>query len=234
MYADIPIISNMLNICDPNMFPIAMSVSPFLVAAIDVISSGKLVLNATIVRLISFSLIPNILAISTALSTTMSPPIFSPIIPIVIPNIDSHTGDVFLSFVFISISLFSLSNSSPFFAIIMLYIMNPIHSVSSIIPSSFVIVFICSFVPFMHRKNSIIVDIIVIGISNSRVSFLNFSGFIIAHAPNIKNMFAMLLPTTFPMLMSECPSIADVTLTTSSGIDVPIATIVSPITISGM
>ena len=84
------------------------------------------------------------------------------------------------------------------------------------------------------EKNNIIVANIVNGISNNLVSFLKTSGLIIEHTPNIRNIFAILLPTTFPIAKSECPSNADVTLTTNSGIDVPIATIVSPITISGI
>ena len=67
----------------------------------------------------------------------------------------------------------------------------------------------------MHKKNNIIVANIVNGISNNRVSFLNTSGLIIEHTPNIKNIFAILLPTTFPIAKSEWPSNADVTLTTN-------------------
>ena len=41
----------------------------------------------------------------------------------------------------------------------------------------------------------------------------------------------MLLPTTFPSATSDDPCIAEDTLTASSGVDVPNATIVNPITI---
>ena len=54
------------------------------------------------------------------------------------------------------------------------------------------------------------------------------------YIPNIKNKFAILLPTILPILISECPSIEAVELTISSGIDVPIATIVKPIIIVGI
>ena len=57
---------------------------------------------------------------------------------------------------------------------------------------------------------------------------------IIEQIPRIKNKLAILLPTIFPILKSECPSTAAVELTISSGIDVPIATIVSPIIIVGI
>ena len=86
----------------------------------------------------------------------------------------------------------------------------------------------------MLKNNSNIVANIVIGFSNTFVCFLNINGLIIAQIPNIKNKFDILLPTTFPIAMSECPSTDAVALTNISGIDVPIATIVSPITISGI
>ena len=74
----------------------------------------------------------------------------------------------------------------------------------------------------------------VIKFSNFSVVFWNFKGFIIEHIPNIKNKFAILLPTILPILISECPSIDAVELTINSGIDVPIATIVKPIIIVGI
>ena len=51
-----PKISNMLNMFDPMMFPIAMSLFPFIAAITLVTSSGRLVPTARIVRLIIFSL----------------------------------------------------------------------------------------------------------------------------------------------------------------------------------
>ena len=50
----------------------------------------------------------------------------------------------------------------------------------------------------------------------------------------MQNKFEILLPTTFPTDISECLPIAAVALTISSGIDVPIATIVNPIMIVGI
>jgi hypothetical protein len=44
-------------------------------------------------------------------------------------------------------------------------------------------------------------------------------------------MFAMLLPTTLPIVISELPSMEAKIFTKSSGADVPNDTIVSPITI---
>ena len=48
----------------------------------------------------------------------------------------------------------------------------------------------------------------------------------------VNKIFAILLPITFPIEISKCPFIVDVKLTINSGNDVPIATIVNPITSS--
>ena len=48
------------------------------------------------------------------------------------------------------------------------------------------------------------------------------------------NKFAILLPTTFPIEISAFPLIAAFMLTAASGIEVPIATTVRPITICGI
>ena len=47
-------------------------------------------------------------------------------------------------------------------------------------------------------------------------------------------MLKMLLPTMLPIAISELPFNADETLTVSSGVDVPKATMVSPITMAGI
>jgi hypothetical protein len=52
--------------------------------------------------------------------------------------------------------------------------------------------------------------------------------------PTIINVLNMLLPTTLPIDISALPFKAEETLTVSSGVEVPKATIVSPITIEGM
>ena len=76
--------NNILNIFDPIIFPIAISLFPFIAAVTLVTSSGKLVPIASIVNPIIFSLTLNCLAIIKALSTVKSPPIFNPIIPNII------------------------------------------------------------------------------------------------------------------------------------------------------
>ena len=103
--------------------------------------------------------------------------------------------------------------------------------IKNIIPSGLVIKLL--FMLFPKYNNSIVANIVT-RFSIFSVSFWNFKGLIIEHIPKIKNKFAILLPTTFPIDISECPSIAAVVLTINSGIDVPIATIVSPIIIVGI
>ena len=51
-----------------------------------------------------------------------------------------------------------------------------------------------------------------------------------ADAPKISNVLKMFDPTTFPIAMSALPCTAERKLTTISGVDVPIPTIVRPIT----
>ena len=78
---DKPNINNMLKVLDPNIFPRAMSFSPFLAATKEVTSSGREVPIATIVRPTNFSLSPNPKAIAEAESTTIFPPNIIPITP---------------------------------------------------------------------------------------------------------------------------------------------------------
>jgi len=63
-----------LKIFDPIALPSARPLSPFLVATMDVTSSGSDVPIAMIVSPIKFWLTPKFAAITQALSTTRSPP----------------------------------------------------------------------------------------------------------------------------------------------------------------
>ena len=54
-----------------------------------------------------------------------------------------------------------------------------------------------------------------------------------AATPTMSNVLKMLLPTTLPTARSGVPFSADIRLTKNSGIEVPMATMVSPITICG-
>ena len=71
------------------------------------------------------------------------------------------------------------------------------------------------------------------GKSNFLFERLNVIGNIIATIPKIKKMFDIFEPTTLPIATSVFPLIAPEIPTASSGRLVPIATIVSPITIDG-
>ena len=82
--APTPSIKNEFNIQEPIRFPNANPCSPFTLAIIEVISSGKAVPIATIVSPITLSEIPYIAAILLASSNTISPPYFSNIAPIII------------------------------------------------------------------------------------------------------------------------------------------------------
>ncbi len=68
------------------------------------------------------------------------------------------------------------------------------------------------------------------GISFHVVVRCTVRGITSAHVPKIRRMFAILLPIMFPIAISAEPASADCRETTSSGVEVPNATIVSPIT----
>lgn len=59
-------------------------------------------------------------------------------------------------------------------------------------------------------------------------------GLITADTPRIQNILKIFDPTIFPMAISFCPLRAATIEVTSSGSDVPTATIVRPITRSGI
>ena len=69
------------------------------------------------------------------------------------------------------------------------------------------------------------------GISFVRVARRTAIGATMAVMPTIMRMLKMLLPTTLPIDSSALPSRAESTLTDNSGVEVPKATTVSPMTI---
>ena len=71
------------------------------------------------------------------------------------------------------------------------------------------------------------------GMSFFTVDLLMTIGATIAAQPTMNSALKMFDPTTLPTAMSGVPFRADTRLTNSSGADVPAATMVSPITISG-
>ena len=68
------------------------------------------------------------------------------------------------------------------------------------------------------------------GISVLTLSRVIEIGLISAVKPSMKSVLNMLEPTMLPIAMSALPFKAPVRLTTSSGVDVPMPTIVKPIT----
>ncbi len=68
------------------------------------------------------------------------------------------------------------------------------------------------------------------GISNFMFVLSTTMGKNRAVSPSIPSTLKMLEPTTFPIAMSALPFAAPMTLTTNSGMDVPMPTIAAPIT----
>ena len=68
------------------------------------------------------------------------------------------------------------------------------------------------------------------GMSTLRFSRLMAIGSMTAVSPAMSRVFIMLEPTTLPMEMSALPLTAPMKLTTISGAEVPIPTMVNPIT----
>ena len=68
------------------------------------------------------------------------------------------------------------------------------------------------------------------GISMRKVDFLQATGKIVAEIPRMMSVLIILLPSILVSAISDEPSAAATMFTTSSGADVPKATIVRPIT----
>ena len=98
--------------------------------------------------------------------------------------------------------------------------MNASHSTT---PSTKVITF-----PVIPKASSSTEIPIMKGISILTVDFATLIATIDAVSPRITSTFIILLPTTFPMVISALPFIAEEMLTAASGALVPIATIVRP------
>ena len=88
--------------------------------------------------------------------------------------------------------------------------------------------------PVTPNTSSSAVTAIKKGISIQRVEARRLRVVIQAVTPRISRMFRILLPTTLPMAMPGVLSMAAVTLTAASGILVPMATMVRPMTSWGI
>ena len=88
--------------------------------------------------------------------------------------------------------------------------------------------------PSRHMMKSISEAATAKGMSFFTVDLLMAIGATMAEHPTISMTLKMFDPTTLPTARSGLPFSADTKLTNSSGAEVPAATIVSPMTISGM
>src|SRR6056297_1000896 len=84
--------------------------------------------------------------------------------------------------------------------------------------------------PSRERAN-VTIDKMIMSGTSTRISCLDTTrGTIIAETPRMNNTLNILLPTTFPTAILDCPESADSMLTASSGELVPKATTVRPMT----
>lgn len=114
--------------------------------------------------------------------------------------------------------------------------MNVVKHTSSIIPSARSIVLPLIFIPEkLSRQRMISSNVMATerGRSFDTVDREMVIGDTMAAHPTMSRVLRILLPMTFPTAISAEPFNADVRLTNSSGADVPAATMVRPIIISG-
>ena len=86
----------------------------------------------------------------------------------------------------------------------------------------------------MQSTSNIMAATIAQTISLFTVTRVTFMGATMAVTPTMSSTLKILLPTPLPTAISGVPLSADIRLTKNSGADVPAATMVSPMTISGM
>ena len=114
--------------------------------------------------------------------------------------------------------------------------MNPAKQKSSKIPSPRPIM---SIVPSPRKTSEVMISRTIeanipMGISHLMFVFVRATGANSEVMPKMANVLKMFEPMTFPMATSLFPWNADRVLTTNSGMDVPMATIVNPMTNSEM
>ena len=100
-----PRMNKILKMFEPTTFPMAMSFSPLQAATMEIISSGRLVPKAMIVRPIRRSLIPKARAMYSALLIVNCPPAIIPASPRTVKRMLFQTG--FVSSVSVSSAGFS-------------------------------------------------------------------------------------------------------------------------------
>ena len=193
-----------------------MPLLPFFAATTLVASSGRDVPPATIVSPITASLTPSCCATKVAESTNRLLPIINPAKPPIINRTDFNT---------LVFSNDSISPSSPLFAFFNVNKRKPKKVAKRMVASILLIL------PSKHNPSKSNDAKQAKGISFRTVPLRITMGVTAADTPTMSKELKILLPTTLPIARSGVPFIAETKLTKNSGIDVPAATIVKPITI---
>lgn len=224
---DNPNIPNILNILDPSTLPNANWALPLIAANTHVISSGKDVPTATNVIDITASGTPHCLANVVDESISMVPPYMSIANEIIAINHNNHCGfPVNDDVAFSSVS----SAALPFCRMIRNRYIAKINNRMK--PSNLdnMLVVMRGNIESYTKINSIIAAKIAIGISRRIVSRSILNGCIIAVIPKIKSTLHIFDPTMFPIDISPSPCMAEDNDTNNSGDEVPMPTMVRPIT----
>ena len=219
--AEIQRITKIFIIFEPTTFQTAISGFHLRAAIIDVASSGILVPIATTVRPMMASDNQKNFAISTAPVTRIFYPINNTSTPPMIQRTALREEEIF--------STVSLSSGIKLLCLTE-YTIYTIATVNRIIPSIRLMELFKS--PSRNLSLTITRNIklvnITIGKSKNRVVRVSTIGYIHALIQRISATFAIFDPRTFPMAISVFQEVLARTETTSSGILVPTATIVSP------
>ena len=221
--AEPPSIRSMFPIFDPRMFPSASCPLPLRAATTQVASSGIDVPAAMTVIAMNLSETPNIWARAVAELTNNLPPKTSAPSPPAIISTETGILRVFISSPSsVSSPLSDLNEDQRYQA----------NTARRMIPSNLLMTFspTLNMLKFIPRSNSSIVTKKLTGISFLILFLVIVKGEIRAVIPKIINVLNILDPTMLPMAISALPCIADMKLTTISGDEVPIPTIVRPIT----
>ena len=194
--------------------PMAMSLLPFFADTMLVANSGSEVPPATMVRPITASDTPRVEAINEALSTNRFEPKMRHTKPTTSSSVALPRG---AAVVFASVPLFL-----PYFTVTNINTANRMKSNAASSRS----------MPPSRQKMSIKSDANTAnGISRRTLDRFTMMGATSAEQPTMSSVFSVFDPTTLPTARSGVPFRADTILTHSSGIEVPIATMVKPITI---
>ena len=211
---------------EPSTLPRASDARPLNIATRLDANSGSDVPPATSVMAIVDLGTPHANAMLDALSIKRSPPHIRPPSPSIIHTGIRHRGIGLLASS--STSAVAGVDSCVFLSARMVNTTITIYPNSSKHPS---IRDMSLFVSVVATRAS--VAAMHIGISRRMLVLVNMMGEKSAHTPSMASTLNMFDPTIFPIAIALSPFSAEIKLTVSSGIDVPIATIVSPTINSG-